>query len=228
MVITSQNIIKRERLLYRFFIDRKLQIVSYMKKKVFKIDLTKIEGDGDFPCPKCNTRISPDDETETVYTVIDAIIGEDDTVENLVIKCNKCESVISLEGFEALSEEVESKVKVSEALPTSKAGLQTNHTIEMDGKEIGSLAVEYAQKDDVDAFKKFRNLSVGAPFKATVAIKGVEGSELPKEDLREIVKVAKRRIKGLKDRDIYLVEVKDGDKKLIGKASDLVEEPLQA
>ena len=34
------------------------------------IDLTKIEGDGDFPCPTCGVTISPEDETEKVYTVI--------------------------------------------------------------------------------------------------------------------------------------------------------------
>ena len=195
--------------------------MSSMRKKTFKIDLTKIEGEGDFSCPKCGTRISPDDESETVYKVIDAIIGEDDSVESLVIQCNKCESVIALEGFGALSDEEDSRVKVSDALPSSKLGFQTSHTISMDGKEVGSLAVEYAQKEDVEAFKKFRSLSVGEPFKATIAVVGSEGAEPKREDLREMVKAAKRKVKGLRDRYIYLVEVKGGSKNLIGKASDL-------
>jgi predicted RNA-binding Zn-ribbon protein involved in translation (DUF1610 family) len=36
----------------------------------YKIDLTKIDGDGAFPCPKCGTMISPDDESEEIYKII--------------------------------------------------------------------------------------------------------------------------------------------------------------
>ena len=65
------------------------------------IDLTKIEGDGDFPCPKCGIKISPDDETEDVYMIIEEKI-KNDILEKLVIKCNACGAEICLIGFPAL------------------------------------------------------------------------------------------------------------------------------
>jgi predicted RNA-binding Zn-ribbon protein involved in translation (DUF1610 family) len=39
-------------------------------QQIYKVDLTKIEGNGDFPCPKCGAIISPDDESEEVYTIV--------------------------------------------------------------------------------------------------------------------------------------------------------------
>ncbi|MGD8506682.1 MAG: hypothetical protein PVF15_08475 [Candidatus Bathyarchaeota archaeon] len=65
---------------------------------ILKVDITKVEGDGDFPCPKCGVTISPDDETETVYTIIDTKIRKQ-SLEELVIQCNKCGSKIRLVGF---------------------------------------------------------------------------------------------------------------------------------
>ena len=102
-----------------------LQKWESMGKKTFKMDLTKIEGVGDFPCPRCGTMISPDDETEQVYTVLETIIGENDYLEKMVIRCNQCSSSISLSGFDALVEEEESRVDISEALPKSEAGYRT-------------------------------------------------------------------------------------------------------
>lgn len=69
---------------------------------IFKIDLTKIEGEGDFPCPKCGVIISPDDETEKVYTILETKV-RNETLEELVILCNQCESKIRLIGFLPLS-----------------------------------------------------------------------------------------------------------------------------
>jgi len=43
---------------------------------LFRVDLTKIEGVEDFPCPKCGTFISPDDLTKKVYTLL-SIEGND-------------------------------------------------------------------------------------------------------------------------------------------------------
>ena len=65
---------------------------------VFKVDITQIEGDGDFPCPKCGVIISPDDETDTVYKIIDTRVKKRN-LEELVILCNKCGSKIRLVGF---------------------------------------------------------------------------------------------------------------------------------
>jgi len=64
---------------------------------VYKVDLTKIEGDGAFPCPKCGVSISPDDETESVYTILETKF-KGELLEKLVIQC-RCGSEIHLVGF---------------------------------------------------------------------------------------------------------------------------------
>jgi len=65
---------------------------------ILKVDITQIEGEGNFPCPKCGVTISPDDETETVFKIIDTKVKKHN-LEELVILCNKCESRIRLVGF---------------------------------------------------------------------------------------------------------------------------------
>ncbi len=72
-------------------------------RAIFKVDITQIEGDGDFPCPKCGATISPDDETETVYKIIDTKVKKE-SLEELVLLCNNCESRIRLVGFLSLEE----------------------------------------------------------------------------------------------------------------------------
>lgn len=73
---------------------------SMSKKSVpYTIDLTQIEGDGSFPCPKCGTVISPEDETEEVYKIVDTKIVNDELVE-LVIICSACGSSVKLTGFQ--------------------------------------------------------------------------------------------------------------------------------
>jgi len=79
------------------------------KKRVsYTIDLTEIEGDGAFPCPKCGTVISPEDETEEVYKIVDTKVINDELAE-LVIMCSKCRSEIKLTGFQPSIEGVSSK-----------------------------------------------------------------------------------------------------------------------
>lgn len=72
-----------------------------MKKaySVYVIDLTKIEGDGDFQCPHCGAVISPEDETESTYVIQEVKMKKDDQLEELVIKCNNCKSIIHITGF---------------------------------------------------------------------------------------------------------------------------------
>jgi len=65
---------------------------------VFKVDITQIDGEGDFPCPKCGVVISPDDESETVYKIIDTKV-RNQSLEELILLCNKCGSKIRLVGF---------------------------------------------------------------------------------------------------------------------------------
>jgi hypothetical protein len=73
-----------------------------MSKKglIYKVDLTEIDGDGSFPCPKCAAVISPEDETEESYKIVDTKIVNDELVE-LVIMCGSCGSNIKLTGFQA-------------------------------------------------------------------------------------------------------------------------------
>ena len=65
---------------------------------VSELDLTKIDGNGDFLCPTCRVTISPEDETEDVYTIIEEKVSND-ALEELLIQCNACGSQIRLTGF---------------------------------------------------------------------------------------------------------------------------------
>ena len=84
----------------------KVQDVKNMMKKsmsnksvIYTVDLTQIDGDGSFPCPKCGTVISPEDETEEIYKIVDTKIVNDELVE-LVIMCGACRSNMKLTGFQ--------------------------------------------------------------------------------------------------------------------------------
>jgi transcription initiation factor IIE alpha subunit len=67
----------------------------------YKIDLARIEGSGDFPCPKCGAKLSPEDQTEAMYSIKE-IKTRRDRLEELIIQCNRCESLIHLAGFKLL------------------------------------------------------------------------------------------------------------------------------
>ena len=69
----------------------------------FRIDLTKTEGEGEFLCPNCGRIISPDDESGMTYDVLETKTDEDDTLEEIVVRCKACGSIIRIEGFEALA-----------------------------------------------------------------------------------------------------------------------------
>lgn len=70
---------------------------------VHVLDLTKIEGKGDFSCPKCKAKISPDDTTERIYSVLEPKVRKN-ALQELVIRCNKCKSQIYLTGFVLLNQ----------------------------------------------------------------------------------------------------------------------------
>jgi ribosomal protein S27AE len=65
---------------------------------VYEVDLTKIQGEGDFPCPSCGVFISPEDETEKVYRILETKV-KGEALKELVIQCNKCGGKIRLTGF---------------------------------------------------------------------------------------------------------------------------------
>ncbi|MEJ2240657.1 MAG: hypothetical protein P8Y18_00710 [Candidatus Bathyarchaeota archaeon] len=71
------------------------------QNSITEIDLTKIEGNGDFSCPNCGVTISPEDESEEVYVIIDEKV-KDEELEELTIQCNACSCKIRLTGFPAL------------------------------------------------------------------------------------------------------------------------------
>jgi predicted RNA-binding Zn-ribbon protein involved in translation (DUF1610 family) len=78
--------------------------MKMMKKAAVKnaslctIDLTKIDGDGAFPCPKCGALISPDDESEETYQIVETVV-KDDELSELVLSCKKCGAKTRLVGF---------------------------------------------------------------------------------------------------------------------------------
>ena len=69
---------------------------------VYEVNLTKIQGDGEFRCPKCGINISPDDETDEVYCILETTV-RNNFLDELVIQCQKCKSEIRLTGFSILN-----------------------------------------------------------------------------------------------------------------------------
>ncbi len=67
----------------------------------YKVDLVSVDGDGSFQCPKCGLAISPEDETEDNYTILETKVADGELAE-LVIACGKCRSTIILTGFQGL------------------------------------------------------------------------------------------------------------------------------
>jgi hypothetical protein len=81
---------------------------SFDKNGPFLVDLTQIDGDGSFPCPKCRNVISPEDESEETYKIINTRVVNDQLVE-LIVECTNCGSTIRLTGFEAAIEGMTNK-----------------------------------------------------------------------------------------------------------------------
>jgi transcription elongation factor Elf1 len=72
-------------------------------KQTHKVDLTKIDGDGDFSCPQCGMAISPEDPTEEKYSILKPKVKNNE-LEEVEILCNSCGSHIRLTGFSLLKE----------------------------------------------------------------------------------------------------------------------------
>ena len=71
------------------------------EKRVYVIDLRRIEGIGDFPCPHkgCGSTIDPD--ILSSYEQLDPKYSEKDktVLEEMNIRCKKCRSKIRIVGF---------------------------------------------------------------------------------------------------------------------------------
>jgi hypothetical protein len=107
---TIQNIVnervdelKREMWLIQYKAT-KLERTNFFKQRiVFEIDLSKIEGEGEFMCPECKEILSPEDPIDATFLVLDFVTSKDDVIEEALIECKKCKSMIRLHGFEMLS-----------------------------------------------------------------------------------------------------------------------------
>jgi uncharacterized C2H2 Zn-finger protein len=67
----------------------------------YKVDLANIDGNGAFPCPRCEVIISPYDYTEEAYSIQRTKVNKQG-LEEVVIRCNKCGSQPHLTGFSQL------------------------------------------------------------------------------------------------------------------------------
>jgi hypothetical protein len=99
-----------------------------MKQKLeYKVDLTKTEGEGEFPCPRCGAKISPDEEPGETYDILDYVEKEDGSVEEIAVTCKKCRSTIHIIGFETLDDsepDDDPSVQDGHLLGTPKSGLR--------------------------------------------------------------------------------------------------------
>lgn len=68
----------------------------------YTIDLTEIEGSGKFKCPRCGVEISPDDNTEDAYVILESVM-KGNRLERIILQCNRCKSKIHLTGFHILN-----------------------------------------------------------------------------------------------------------------------------
>jgi predicted RNA-binding Zn-ribbon protein involved in translation (DUF1610 family) len=59
----------------------------------YTISSMDIEDDGSFLCPKCGATITPEDETEENYEILDIKLNADELAV-LVVGCGKCSSII--------------------------------------------------------------------------------------------------------------------------------------
>jgi len=86
--------------------EKKMEKKKRQKKRTkllleYKVDMARIEGNGDFPCPECGVRLSPEDEREATYSIKE-IKTRRNRLEELIIQCYTCKSLIHLAGFKLL------------------------------------------------------------------------------------------------------------------------------
>jgi transcription initiation factor IIE alpha subunit len=71
------------------------------QQSIYMVNLLKTQGNGDFACIKCGSMLSPDDETEKVYSILETVMNGNQ-LDEVIIKCQKCQTTIRLTGFSAL------------------------------------------------------------------------------------------------------------------------------
>jgi predicted RNA-binding Zn-ribbon protein involved in translation (DUF1610 family) len=65
---------------------------------VYRIELSRLKNDGTFKCPNCGTKISPDDCSDKAYSIIDINVNSYG-LEEVIVRCNRCQSQIYLSGL---------------------------------------------------------------------------------------------------------------------------------
>jgi len=82
----------------------------------YKLDLATTNRDGGFLCPQCKAKISPDDHSEIAYAIVDINVNSHG-LEEIVLSCKRCNSLIHLTGFSIILADLEAanahKEKVS-------------------------------------------------------------------------------------------------------------------
>lgn len=58
------------------------------------VNIETVDKEGDFPCPNCGATISPDDETNDIYSIIETKI-KGSILEEIIILC-RCGASLSL------------------------------------------------------------------------------------------------------------------------------------
>jgi hypothetical protein len=86
--------------------------------QIHVLDLTRVDGSGEFACPHCGANISPNDVTDKTYSIMEAKV-KNGSLEEVEIRCNKCASHICLTGFSML-QRVEGKRAASKEIPRSE------------------------------------------------------------------------------------------------------------
>jgi len=76
----------------------------------YKIGLSAMDKKGDFPCPHCGAKISPDDCSDEAYSILDINVNSVG-LEEVVLCCNKCTSQIHLTGFSPVEQLLETTQK---------------------------------------------------------------------------------------------------------------------
>mgnify|MGYP001034149701 CR=1 FL=1 len=117
-------------------------------------------------------------------------------------------------------------IDISDPLPGSKPGYKTLHDILKDGKRIGYVEAGYLTAEDVKTFKRSkRRLSVGQPFGVQLFLDvpngGVSAKDLGSDGLRGVVDAVRKKLAGLEERDIYVIELLPTGRNLLGRASSL-------
>jgi DNA-directed RNA polymerase subunit RPC12/RpoP len=85
-----------------------------MKQKIakqltmYRMELDEINSNGSLPCPSCGAHISPDDQTEEIYTLLDVNMNGAG-LEEIVVRCNRCQSQIYINGFSKAEKLVSAK-----------------------------------------------------------------------------------------------------------------------